>query len=126
VFALLYGLGLRVGEVTRLKLPDADLTRDMLFIRETKFNKSRIVPMGPQLAQRVKRYVEIRYGSTAAPELGLRGAMEQRTDLSGSTKPSFCRTVCLTLAEATSGVIFGTNNWFVESKFSFLPSWRVT
>lgn len=60
VFALLYGLGLRVGEVARLKLADVDLTRDMLFIGETKFNKSRLVPMGPQLAQRVKRYVEER------------------------------------------------------------------
>jgi site-specific recombinase XerD len=84
VFALLYGLGLRVGEVARLKLADADLTHDMLFIRETKFNKSRIVPMGPQLAQRVKRYVEIRYGSTAAPELPLfsftkRGCIDEGT-----------------------------------------------
>jgi site-specific recombinase XerD len=30
IFALLYGLGLRVGEVTRLKLTDVDLTRNTL------------------------------------------------------------------------------------------------
>ena len=42
-----------------------------LFIRETKFCKSRIVPLGPNLAQRLKRYVEERHGSTAAPELPL-------------------------------------------------------
>ena len=71
IFALLYGLGLRVGEVVRLKLADADFTRDLLFIRETKFCKSRIVPLGPNLAQRLKRYVKERHGSTAAPELPL-------------------------------------------------------
>jgi integrase len=51
IFALLDGLGLRFGEVVRLKLADADLSRDLLFIRETKFCKSRIVPLGPNLAR---------------------------------------------------------------------------
>jgi integrase len=71
IFALLYGLGLRVGEVVRLKLGDADFSRDLLFIRETKFCKSRIVALGPNLAQRLKRYVEERHGGNAAPELPL-------------------------------------------------------
>jgi site-specific recombinase XerD len=71
VFALLYGLGLRVGEVARLKLADADLTHDTLFIRDTKFNKSRIVPLGPNLAQRLKRYIEQRHGTSSEPELSL-------------------------------------------------------
>ena len=68
IFALLYGLGLRVGEVVRLTLGDTDFTRDLLFIRETKFCKSRIVPLGPNLALRLRRYVEQRHGSTAAAE----------------------------------------------------------
>ena len=55
MFALLYGLGLRVGEVVRLTLADVDFTRDLLFIQETKFQKTRIVPLGPNLAQRLKR-----------------------------------------------------------------------
>jgi len=58
IFALLYGLGLRVGEVTRLKLSDVDLSRDTLFIRETKFGKSRFVPFGPNFGQRLRRYLE--------------------------------------------------------------------
>jgi len=68
IFALLYGLGLRIGEVVRLTLADADFSRDLLFIRETKFCKNRIVPLGPNLALRLKRYVEQRHGSNAAPE----------------------------------------------------------
>ena len=69
VFALLYGLGLRVGEVGRLKLGDADLGRETLFIRETKFGKSRIVPMGPNLAGRLRGYIEQRFGSSPDPEI---------------------------------------------------------
>jgi len=68
IFALLYGLGLRVGEVVRLTLADVDFTRDLLIIRESKFQKTRIVPVGPNLARRLKRYVEERHGCHAAPE----------------------------------------------------------
>jgi len=71
VFALLYGLGLRVGEVARLKMGDLDLTQDTLFIRKTKFSKSRIVPLGPKLAERLRRYVEERHGGTPEPEAPL-------------------------------------------------------
>ncbi|MGD1080209.1 MAG: tyrosine-type recombinase/integrase [Candidatus Sulfotelmatobacter sp.] len=68
IFALLYGLGLRVGEVVRLTLADVDFTRDLLLIRESKFQKTRIVPLGPNLARRLKRYVEERHGCHPAPE----------------------------------------------------------
>jgi site-specific recombinase XerD len=71
VFALLYGLGLRVGEVARLKLADVDLTQDTLLIRDTKFSKTRIVPLGPNLAQRLTRYIEQRHGISPYPELSL-------------------------------------------------------
>ncbi len=50
IFAVLYGLGLRVGEVSRLTIADIDLARRLLIIRETKFGKSRLVPFGPNLA----------------------------------------------------------------------------
>lgn len=50
IFALLYGLGLRVGEACRLRIRDIDLEQRLLVIRETKFYKSRLVPFGPKLA----------------------------------------------------------------------------
>ena len=62
IFALLYGLGLRVGEAARLRLGDVEFQRNTLFIRETKFSKNRIVPLGPKLAARLHRYVEERHG----------------------------------------------------------------
>ena len=55
IFTLLYGLGLRVGEVARLCVEDVDLTRDLLVIRQTKFYKSRLVPFGPRIAQGIAR-----------------------------------------------------------------------
>jgi site-specific recombinase XerD len=53
IFSLLFGLGLRVGEVSRLCLRDIDRDRNILTLRETKFSKSRLVPMGPRLADRL-------------------------------------------------------------------------
>jgi len=49
IFAVLYGLGLRVGEACRLCVNDVDLDRRVLVIRRTKFYKSRLVPFGPKL-----------------------------------------------------------------------------
>jgi len=58
IFALLFGLGLRVGEVARLCRADVDLSRRLLLIRHTKFSKSRLVPMGPRVAERLSRYLD--------------------------------------------------------------------
>jgi site-specific recombinase XerD len=58
IFALLYGLGLRVGEVSRLQCGDVDLEHDVLLIRDSKFGKSRLVPFGPRLAQLIRCYLE--------------------------------------------------------------------
>jgi len=55
---LLYGTGLRIGEAIRLKLRDVDLVENILTIRETKFFKSRLVPIGTDLADVLRRYYE--------------------------------------------------------------------
>lgn len=60
VFALLYGLGLRVGEVTRLRDQDVDVERQLLIIRKTKFYKSRLVPFGPRIAALLTAYMQAR------------------------------------------------------------------
>ena len=60
IFSLLFGLGLRVGEVARLRWGDVDRDRGILTIRETKFSKSRLVPMGPRLAHRLSTFMDMR------------------------------------------------------------------
>jgi len=58
MFALLYGLGLRVGEVSRLERKDLDFDRNLLIIRQTKFSKDRLVPFGPKIAQYLQEYLK--------------------------------------------------------------------
>jgi integrase len=77
-FAVLYCLGLRVGEVSRLRLGDIDLSARTLVVRRTKFGKDRIVPFGPRLARELEAYLAIRrrgrMPGDAAVFPGVRGA----------------------------------------------------
>lgn len=57
---LLYGAGLRRGEALRLTLADVDLLASVLTIRETKFYKSRLVPVGRQLNDALTAYASLR------------------------------------------------------------------
>ena len=53
----LYGTGMRSGEALRLHLADVDLDDGVITIRETKFYKSRLVPLGSDLIQILRRYI---------------------------------------------------------------------
>lgn len=57
---LLYGTGIRVGEALALTLADVDLADALLTIRETKFYKTRLVPMGPRLTAELTAYARRR------------------------------------------------------------------
>jgi integrase/recombinase XerD len=57
-FALLACTGLRVSEAIRLRF--ADLTADGLVIRETKFRKTRLVPLHPTAQAGLERYLQQR------------------------------------------------------------------
>jgi integrase len=56
IVLLLYGAGLRIGEALRLKCCDVDLRAGVLLVRDTKFFKSRLVPIGLQLATSLASY----------------------------------------------------------------------
>ena len=47
---LLYGSGLRIGEALNLTLRDVDVIERIITVRDTKFFKTRLVPIGPKLA----------------------------------------------------------------------------
>lgn len=57
---ILYGGGLRVGEALRLKISDVDLSSQILTIRNTKFYKTRLVPIGPRLSTELAAHIERR------------------------------------------------------------------
>lgn len=54
---LLYGTGLRVGEVLRLRHTDVDMASGVITILGTKFHKSRLVPLGRDVHQILGQYV---------------------------------------------------------------------
>jgi integrase len=56
VFRLLYGCGMRVGEVLHLRVADVDLGHGVLMVREAKFGKDRVVPPALPLVQRLRTY----------------------------------------------------------------------
>lgn len=58
LFRILYCCGLRISEALNLKISDVNLKQGTLFIRNTKFNKERIVPMTDTLTKRCRLYVK--------------------------------------------------------------------
>jgi integrase len=72
---LLYTTGMRRGELARLTLADVDLKSRTLRIRESKFHKTRIVPISSSAARELRRYLVLRLAppwdvSIDAPLLG--------------------------------------------------------
>ena len=57
---ILYGAGLRTGEALQLSMRDVDLANAVLTVRNTKFFKSRLVPVAPELARALRAYAERR------------------------------------------------------------------
>ena len=57
---LLYGAGLRSGEARRLTLADVDLDSAVLAVNDTKFYKSRLVPVGADLLGVLRGYATVR------------------------------------------------------------------
>lgn len=57
---LLYGSGMRIGEVLRLTIGDVNLLDRIIMVRDTKFFKTRLVPIGPRLALELAAHAERR------------------------------------------------------------------
>jgi site-specific recombinase XerD len=57
LFLLLYGTGMRIGEAISLTLRDVDLENRVLMVRDSKFFKTRLVPIGPRLTTVLTDYL---------------------------------------------------------------------
>ena len=69
ILLLMYGAGLRRGEVLELSSADVDLANAVLTIRNTKFFKSRLVPIGSDLTavlREYERWLSVTHPSTNA------------------------------------------------------------
>lgn len=56
ILGLFWVTGLRISEVVKLDLQDVDLEAGVLFIRQSKFKKSRLVPLHPSTVQALQSY----------------------------------------------------------------------
>lgn len=56
IFRLLYGCGLRLGEVLNLRVREVDLDQGILTVRQGKFRKDRLGPPAPSLVHRLCKY----------------------------------------------------------------------
>jgi integrase/recombinase XerD len=80
ILLLLYGAGLRAREALSLTVADVDLPNALLTVRDTKFFKSRLVPIGRDLARVLTEYTRWRDSAHPAASgerrffLGKRGA----------------------------------------------------
>ena len=70
---LLYTAGLRRGEIVRLTLSDVDSRAGVLRIRDSKFHKTRWVPLSPSATRELQRYLRVRLesGFAQGPEAPL-------------------------------------------------------
>ena len=60
LFALLAVTGLRISEALKLHRDDVDFARGVLIIRDTKFRKSRLVPIHETTREALRRYADRR------------------------------------------------------------------
>jgi integrase len=60
LFGLIAATGLRLSEALRLTCSDVDLDVGMLTVRQTKFAKSRLVPLHPTTARALNQYLSLR------------------------------------------------------------------
>jgi integrase/recombinase XerD len=68
ILLLLYGAGLRAGEALNLSVADVDLPNALLTVRDTKFFKTRLVPISRHLTSVLTEYA--RWQSVAQPAMG--------------------------------------------------------
>jgi integrase/recombinase XerD len=78
VLLLLYGAGLRLGEAIRLDVGDVDLDEAVLTVKRTKFFKTRLVPLGKDLARVLIDYRQY-CGRPPTPD-GERAFFQMRND----------------------------------------------
>lgn len=58
LFALLASTGLRVSEALGLRQSDVDLRAGVLLVRQTKFRKTRLVPMHPTVTRAMRQFAD--------------------------------------------------------------------
>lgn len=85
LFGLLAATGMRVSEALHLKPQDVDWPQGLLTVRQTKFRKSRLVPLDPTAVAALRRYAEARQRTLGGTETEAFFVSERGTPLAART-----------------------------------------
>ena len=61
VLTLIYSAGLRSSEAINLKITDIDFERETIHIRQSKYNKDRVVPLSKLMAKGLQKYLAVEH-----------------------------------------------------------------
>ena len=92
ILVLLYTAGLRIGEVVRVDISDYDADAGTLLIRETKFAKTRLVPLSQTAKHKLDSYLERRHelSLAGAPNTPILCPLKQKQGSPGLRPPLGC------------------------------------
>jgi integrase/recombinase XerD len=91
---VLYGAGLRLSEALALTVDDVDLSARTLVVRNTKFFKTRLLPIGPKLSSTLGLYAENRLALlTRSPSANTFFLRRQGTAIPGQVAERYFRMV---------------------------------
>ena len=91
---LLYSTGMRISEALALTLDDIDLAARVITIHDTKFHKTRLVPIGPRLTHALSEYVRCRVRDLPMPSRTASAFLARTSGThwdAGWTEALFCR-----------------------------------
>jgi integrase len=83
LFGLIAVAGLRISEAVNLKGEDVDLTQGVITIRQTKFGKTRLVPVHSSTQRALQKYVRHRESILSKPKTDNFFVSEKGTRLTG-------------------------------------------
>lgn len=94
LIGLLAAAGLRISEALHLDRRDVDLDRGILTVRETKFRKTRLVPLHPTTADALRAYAGLRDRTVPAHRCDRFFASDRGRGLQYSTVRTVFRKLC--------------------------------
>ena len=104
-FGLLASTGLRVSEAIALRKDDVNLGADLLVVRDTKFRKSRLVPMHATVGQAMRRFATRRDRDPDSRSVERFFVGAQGKPLPYSTVRSTFRHICRDLGWRSNGTL---------------------
>jgi site-specific recombinase XerD len=121
IIGLLWVTGMRIGEVVQLKIEDVDTVEGILYVRQTKFFKSRLIPLSKSTTQALVTYKEQR------SEFGYSGEPGTPFFFNNRGKPCITATTPRTIKSLMEQVglktIQGTTPRVHDMRHSFATRW---